>query len=222
MLGRADDDVEILRRLDSILAELPHPHPQELSIRVGVAANEGRWDDVVAATDTTEGLDPFLVVSVRLRRAQALGALGRHDEALAVLDTIDHESPHYLHNLDDIRASIELGRGDPRSAARRLSWYRDHITQDGRRLAVGAHVAALLAVAAQDLGQHEVAAILFGYTSAEQRRLDVEWRPSDRPLAERAIDACRAALGQERFDQLFAQGETTRWSDLPDVDISAP
>lgn len=219
--GRADRDVEILRRLDSILAGLPHPAPYELSIRVGVAANEGRWDDVVAATDSTAGLDPFVVVSVQLRRAQALGALGRHDEARAVLDTIDHESPQYRHGLDEVRASIDLRGGEPRAAAEHLSSYRDHITQDGRRLAVGAHVAALLAVAAQDLGQHEVAAILFGYTSAEQQRLDIELRPSDRPLADRAIDACRTVLGRERFDQLFAQGEHTRWSDLPDVDISA-
>ena len=64
--------------------------------------------------------------------------------------------------------------------------------------------------------------MLFGYADAERRRLGIELRPSDRPLADRAIDACRTALGQERFGRLLEQGGNTGWSDLPDVDPTAP
>ena len=97
----------------------------------------------------------------------------------------------------------------------------DVITRDGRRLAIAMHVASLLAVTAHDLGQHETAAILFGFAAAEQDRLDIVLRLSARPLAERARDACRAALGAARFDELAAQGANTEWRGLPTVDASA-
>jgi len=84
------------------------------------------------------------------------------------------------------------------------------------------HVASLLAVTASDLGQHGTAATLFGFAAAEQDRLDMTLRPSVQPLVERAREACRAALGAARFDELAAQGADTEWSDLPTVDAPPP
>lgn len=91
----------------------------------------------------------------------------------------------------------------------------DRIARDGRRLAVGMHVASLLAVAAHDLEQHETAAVLFGYAVAEQERLDIVLRLSNRPLEERALAECRTALGDDRFEELAAQGADAPWRDLP-------
>ncbi|HEX4982645.1 MAG TPA: hypothetical protein VFV63_13150 [Ilumatobacteraceae bacterium] len=94
------------------------------------------------------------------------------------------------------------------------------ITRDERRLALAMHVASLLAVTAHDLGQHESAAILFGFAAAEQARLDIVLRLSVRPLAERAREACRTVLGAARFDELAAHGAKSEWRGLPTVDAA--
>jgi hypothetical protein len=149
--------------------------------------------------------------------------VGRHDEALAVLATVDPDSYERRRRFADrIHAAIDLRRGEPGVAAERLTVLADEITQDGRRLAAGMHVASLLGVAAHDLGQCEIAAVLFGHAAAERARLDIVLRASDRPLVDAAFAGCRQALGRERYDQLAARGAETEWSDLPGVTIDMP
>lgn len=60
-----------------------------------------------------------------------------------------------------------------------------------------------------------MAAIPFGHSIAEQERLGITLRAFERPVAERAIEACRAVLGDERFDKLAARGAAMDFDDLP-------
>ncbi len=89
------------------------------------------------------------------------------------------------------------------------------ITRDERRLAARDARRVAPRRHRHDLGQHETAATLFGFAAAEQDRLDITLRPSVHPLVE-AREACRAALGAARFDELAAQGANTEWRAPPD------
>jgi predicted ATPase/DNA-binding SARP family transcriptional activator len=222
-VGGLDDGEAVLRRLTEILDELPTPDPARIKIETGVAALAGRWEDVVRIAEAAGDLEPMYESAVRLVWAEALGALGRHEDALAVLAPLDPDAVgYYFYFADLVHAAIDLRRHEPRAAARRLGALADEVGHQTERLAIGMQVAALLAVAAHDLGRHEVAALLFGYAAAEQQRLDITLRASDRPLAAQAIESCRVALGPQRFDELAAEGAGTGWSDLPSVDISEP
>lgn len=219
--GRLDDGPMILQRYEEVAHAIP-ADPTKFKITAGVAACDGRWDDVVAICTGAVDLDPMLDASVCTLHAEALGVLGRHDEALALLSTLEPDSfEKRRFFVDLVNAAIDLRRREPEAAAERLMVLADRIARDGRRLAVGMHVASLLAVAAHDLGQHETAAVLFGYAVAEQERLDIVLRLSNRPLEERALAEGRAALGDDRFEELAAQGADTPWRDLPQPVTSA-
>ena len=221
--GELADGEAILRRLEELLDMMPQPNPVRYKVEAGVAARAGRWADVVDIAETAGDLDPVMDAAVGLLHAEALGALGRFDEALLTLTSLDRDGlGYYARFVDLVHASTDLRRHEPRAAADRLGTMVEDIAGDGRRLAVGAQVAALLGVAAHGLGRHETAAILLGHADAEQRRLDITLRPSDRPLAEQAIEACRTELGAQRFDVLAAQGARTAWHDLPKVQSATP
>ena len=227
-IGELTDGEAILRRLGEILhvtldssptGSTLSGSPTRFKIEAGVAARAGRWDDVVQIAEVGLGHDQVTDTQLRLFQAEALGALGRHDDALTALRPLDPDVLGYLIRFADlVHASIDLRRGDTRSAAARLTAMADEVTRDGRRLAIGVQIASLLAVAAHDLGQHETAAILFGHAAHEQARLDITLRPSDRPLADAALEACRSALGADRFDELAGQGAAMEFHDLPRVD----
>lgn len=157
-----------------------------------------------------------------LLRAEAFAARGNVDEAAAALDQLTAagveiaRDSHWL-----VRASVDLRRRDPLQAAQRLTTLSDEIAQDGRQLAITVQVAALLGVAACDLEQYETAAVLFGHADAEQHRLDIVLRPSDRPLAEHAIETCRTALGVDQYEELAARGAASEWHHLPLIELDA-
>jgi predicted ATPase/DNA-binding SARP family transcriptional activator len=218
--GDLHDGPTLLQRIGEVHDEMLRSDPADTKINAGVAACEGRWDDVVRLTAGADRTSPMADASRHTLRAEALAVLGRHDEALAVLATIDPDTyERHRRYTDRVHASIDLRRREPRPAAERLTALADEIARDGRRLAAGMHVASLLAVAAHDLDQHETAATLFGYAASEQRRLDIVLRPSDRPLAERATAGCQRELGAERYGDLAAQGASSGWHDLPTVKL---
>jgi predicted ATPase/DNA-binding SARP family transcriptional activator len=222
LTGTWDDGDTILRRLDEILALVPEPPQAAVKIQAGVAACAGQWDEVVRLTDNYAQFDEAPRGDLRLLRSEALGALGRTDEALTVIPPLgvdDYAS--YIRDVHMVIAPIDLAREDVAAALHRLTVLGDMISRDGRRLAIAMQVAAFLAVAAHDLEQDETAAILFGFAAGERARLDIVLRPSVRPLVERALDACHAALGGERFDELAEIGAGKEWADLPVV-IAAP
>ena len=187
-----------------------------------MAALAGRWDEVIRLAEHESYLETEIDSRLQLDRAEALGALGHLDEALTAVEGVEPGGGREALRADVVHAAIDLRRDAPRTAAERLTRSADKIERDGRRLAIGMHVAALLAVAAHDLAQDETAAVLFGYAAAEQDRLDIALRPSHRPMAEDAIAGSRAALGPEMFAELAAQGANTEWRDLPAVDLDTP
>jgi hypothetical protein len=216
--GTLENGAAILERLREVLRLLSHPTSTAVKIEAGVAACSGHWDDVVRMTESAIELDEWLS-DLNLLRSEALGALGRYDEALAMVQTPQKDG--YLVDIQRAQlvcAAIDLARGDAGTAIDRLTVVADMITDDERRLAISMHVASLLAVTATQLGQHETAAIMFGFTAAEQVRLGITLRLSNRLLAETASAACRAALGGERFDEIAAEGAATDWRNLPMVD----
>ena len=212
------DGATIHERLDEVLQLLSEPPPTAAKIAAGAAACAGHWDEVMRLTETATGFDKSLT-DIRLLRSEALGALDRYDDALALArQPYEDDYQIDIQRAHLVCATIDLAREDPGAAFERLIMLADMITRDERRLALAMHVASLLAVTASDLGQHGTAATLFGFAAAEQNRLDITLRPSVQPLVERAREACRAALGAARFDELAAQGANTEWSDLPTVD----
>jgi hypothetical protein len=169
-------------------------------------------------TETATGIDKSLT-DLHLLRSEALGALDRYDDALALAgQPYEDDYQTDIQRAHLVCAQIDLARGDPGAAFERLIPLADMITRDERRLALAMHVASLLAVTASDLRQHETAATLFGFAAAERERLDITLRPSVQPLVERALEACRATLGPTGFDELAAEGANTEWRRLPTVE----
>ena len=218
--GILDDGEMLLRRFAEVWAVMLDPPPEQFKIEAGVAAGEGRWDDVVRIARSAHGLDARSEAGLGLLHAEALAALGRLDEARVVLDQLHPNSADSRRSAYLVGASIDLRRGDPGAAVERLE--RVDFGRAARELvfARGVQVTSLLAIAANDLGQPAVAAVLFGYSAVGQERLDIRLRASDRPLAAEAIESCRAELGAQRFDELAAKGASTEWNDLPRVEIS--
>ncbi len=223
LTGSLHDSDTLRERLGEVLDLFSKTPPTAVKIEAGLAACAGEWDQVVLLTENPTGFDESSLSDLHLLRSEALGALGRYDDAIAVLQphqTNDYKT--YIQQAHLVCTPIDLARGDPTAAFDRLATLADMITGDDRRLAIAMHVAALLAVTANDLGQYETAAVLFGFAAAEQDRLHISLRLSHRALAESAFAACRAALGGPRFSDLAAQGANTEWRGLPVVDKHSP
>ena len=77
------DGATIHERLDEVLRLLSEPPPTAVKIAAGAAACAGHWDEVMRLTETATGFDKSLT-DIRLLRSEALGALDRHDDALAL------------------------------------------------------------------------------------------------------------------------------------------
>lgn len=194
-------------------------------IQAAVAAATGQWEEVLRVTQSSANLGEVFAVTGELRvlECEALGALGRPDDAAAALPPLDpNDYPDWVRTVHLVLAPIDLQRGLTLEALARLEIVVDNISRDGRRLALEMHTASLLAIAANDLAQYETAAVLFGFAAAERDRLRIALRPSVRPLDERAIETCRAALGPERFDERARVGAATDWKDLPSVERRHP
>lgn len=220
--GALDDGEVLLQRLAEIRAAVPEQLPEWSKIEAGVAAGEGRWDDVVRIARSARDLDLRIAAAVDVLHAEALAALGRLDEATTVLARVDPNSQEFRQSASLVGALIELRRGEPEAAVEQLGRVAHGRAAHGDSYATGVQIASLLAIAAHALGQHDAAATLFGHSAAGQDRLDIRLRPSYRTLAGEAIESCRAELGPQRFDELADRGARTAWRDLPAVEIGRP
>jgi hypothetical protein len=221
-VGRLDDGEETLSQVEALVEAFPGFAPMVQHLRATVAARAGRWDDVIRIAESADDMSEYVEFHFRISYVEALTALGRLDEARAVLRQVELvPSREHAHFIPYLRASLELARGDPAAAVTVLDDRFAELRRDPRRLSIAVQLTSLLAVAAHRLGQHETAAVLFGYSVAEQERLGVTLRVSDRPPAERAVGECRAALGEDRFDQLATRGAFTDFAALPAVDVAA-
>ncbi len=220
--GRLDDGDAVLQHVEKFIAAFPAHAPSAVYLRATVAARDGRWNDVVRIAETSEQRPEYEEFRVRIALVEALVALGRHDDAEMLLRQIEAVvSTEHVHYVPYLWAALELAQGSPVAAVAALEQRVEDIRRDSRRLLIAVQLTSLLAVAAHDLGQDETAAVLFGYSVAEQRRLDVVLRASDRPRAERAIGECRTTLGEERFDELATRGARAEFADLPAVDTGS-
>ena len=77
------DGATIHERLDEVLRLLSEPPPTAVKIEAGAAACAGHWDEVMRLTETATGFDKSLT-DLHLLRSEALGALDRYDDALAL------------------------------------------------------------------------------------------------------------------------------------------
>jgi hypothetical protein len=185
-----------------------------LKIEAGVAACAGRWEDVLRLTAGLPGHDKMLI-DLYVLRSEALGALGRHAEALALAgepDVNDYWAD--VQRVNVVCAAIELARGDAGRALDRLRVVVRSTADDRRRLALWMHVASLLAVTVDRIGDHDGAAMLFGFAAAERARLGITLRAAHRPLVDATEAACRAGLGATRFDEMAAAGAAAPWQAL--------
>jgi hypothetical protein len=190
-------------------------------VEAGVAASAGHWEDVLRHTADLLGTDKVLI-DLCLLRGEALGALGRHAEALALAgDPGINDYWADIQRVNVVGAAIELACGDATAAVERLRVVARATAGDDRRLALSMHVAALQAVAVQRNGDDDRAAVLFGFAAGERARLGIALRPAHRPLVDDATAACRAQLGDARFDELAGAGAATTWRDLV-ADMALP
>ena len=139
--GTLRDSDAILWRLGEILDLHSETPPVAVKVEAGVAACAGQWDQVVRLTENATGYNDWYLGDVHLLCSEAFGALGRYDDAIAVIEphqTKDY--PTYVQQVDLVLAPIELARGDPAAALARLNTLADVITRDGRRLAIAMHV----------------------------------------------------------------------------------
>ena len=119
--GELADGEAILLRLEQLLDMMPHPNPVTYKVEAGVAARAGRWTDVVDIAETADDLDPVMGAAVGLLHAEALGVLGRFDEALLTLTSLDRDGLSYHATFVDlVHTSTDLRRHEPRAAADRL------------------------------------------------------------------------------------------------------
>ncbi len=169
------------------------------------------------AETAAEETDQSIQLQIGVAHVEALIALGRLDEAEAVLRRIVRDDSTDWDAFVELQSTIDLARGNPSAAATVLSATWDKASHDPRRLASAASLTALVGVSAHELGQHETAAILFGHSAAELERLDIHLRPFDHRLVERAVADCRKQLGDERFAELAEQGAALELRDLPRV-----
>ncbi len=222
LIGEVADNDTMLERLNQTEIESPNPSPRSALIRTAVATRSGRWEEAVDLAEKMVVHEETVRIALKLHHSEALGALGRFDEAIAQIPPLETEEMSAdLQQVHLVLAPVDLARGEVSSALDRLGTLVELIAGDDRRKAMAMHVAALLAIGAEQIGQHENAAILFGFAYAEQDRLDIMLRMSDRARAEHAAVSCREVLGEELFENLAAEGADTPFSDLPSIKINS-
>ncbi|MGI9621821.1 MAG: ATP-binding protein, partial [Acidimicrobiales bacterium] len=224
VLGELAGGEQVLSDLDELEATFGASHPTVIKVRAAVAARAGRWDEAIAVVEGTASsggvgsreesslwghpVDSQHFVALY---GEALGATGRHDEAVELLTTVYMEDWDYHERRRDlVLAGVELSRN---RAAEALRWL-DHagasfaVAEWGVPSQVG--FAALRGAAAQQMGDSALAARLFGFAEARARELSLQLTSSERPIVAEARDACLAVLGQGRFDELLREGASSR------------
>lgn len=198
------------------LPDRPIVRRERVLLEIHVAACAGEWEQVIAVSLEHDGLDEETSTGMLLFRAEALGALGRIDEAIATLDRVDALDPYEdlaQTNSQILRTTAELRRGGAVTARSLMAESGALFSRDSDRVQ-RTWLGALAGVAAHQLGDDETAALLFGHARAIAAEFDVNLRMSERPLVEQATRQCRASLGPDRFDELANLGASSDWAEL--------
>lgn len=195
------------------LPDGPNVRRVRILVEIQAAACTGRWEEVIDASVEHFGLDEDASADMLGFRAEALGALGRTDDAIATLDQLDQlERREDLARTSSqiIRATTELRRGDAATAKSLLAESAASYMRESERMA-GFWFASLAGAAVHRLGEDDAAARLFGYAQALGDEYDIQMRMSERRLVEDAAEECRATLGPDRFDELANVGASLDW-----------
>jgi len=201
------------------LPDGPYVRLQRVIVEIQAAACAGRWEEVIDVSLEHYGLDEETSVDMLSFRAEAFGALGRIDDAIATLDQLDElERRENLarSGSQTTRASSELRRGDAAKAKSLLAESAAAYSRESDRVQ-GLWIASLAGAAAHQLDNDETAALLFGYARTIAEEFDINLRMSQRPLTEHAAQQCRATLGPDRFDELARLGSSSSWSNLVEL-----
>lgn len=215
--GRVTDEAATLRQIDEIVDINPSLSANAVSIRTMVEASGGRWSSVLRIAADADGLEGVDGYPMEHSSAEAFIGLGRYTEATAALERSKLVGTHreVMTYTPIAQACVLVAQGDPAGAVSALEPVTVFVRRDPRHLSIVARVVSMIAVAKHGLGSDETAATLFGHSIAEQERLGTTLRAFERPAAERALDECRSALGDDRFDALAASGASMEFADLP-------
>ena len=208
-----------LPHADSMAADLddlpdrPFVRRQRLLLDIHAAACAGEWEPVIAASLEHYGLDEETSMDMLHFRAEALGALGRLDEAIATLDQIDTLDPFEdlaRTNSQILRATTELRRGDTATALSLLAESAASFSRESDRVQ-RTYLASLAGAAAHQLGEDETAARLFGHGRAicgRVRRQPADVRAPARRAGIRAMPSARSAPTASTNSQTWARRPT--------------
>ncbi len=215
LTGTPRDEAMVVERMNAVQATMAGgPSPALIKVAAGIAACAGRCHEVLRLTDDLSGPDKALNDTTVLR-IEALGSLGRYDEALALSgEPTVNDYWVDVQRVGYFGAAIDLSRGEPAAARDRLDLIARMLADDGRTLAMAMHLAALLAATLHPLGRLDDAARLLGFADSECARLSIGLRRSCQPLVDGAARACRVRLGRTRYDELVAAGAATPWPTL--------
>jgi tetratricopeptide (TPR) repeat protein len=95
------------------------------------------------------------------------------------------------------------------------------LTKQTTSLRLAAIVLQQLAYLADVQGQHERVALVLGKLDALRDEMGAPIAPCDRAKYDRTIETTRAALGEEVFPQVFAEGREMRWQEIPPAPASS-
>ncbi|NPD05623.1 AAA family ATPase [Nocardioides sp. zg-1308] len=169
---------------------------------------------------------PALVAQVLNIRGELTRVAGRDEEARAAYE----EGLQISSDLDDeLYVSVFLSnlsyladhRGDHEEARRlthralRICW------SQGRRL-MAAWTVSQLAGPEHALGRPELGAVLIGAGDEALRVLGARRHPGDVPEHDRVVAAIRAALGDERFEELRSEGARMTLDEALDLVLDRP
>ncbi len=212
-MNSRDSEAEILALIDEG-GELFRPDVARVGRTVfKILAEE--YDEVIASTETLSQLDEYANIMLLLYRMQAQRALGRPEAALEDLKKFKampsaitdgwkgwHEGIAHL-QLGDLETAIERFAA-PGAYNKDLAPAHDR-----------ANVAWFWALIAERRGDHQVAAVLFGFAAAVSEKASVSLLAFDQRLVEESQSVVREALGEGEYRERLERGANTSWEDLP-------
>jgi hypothetical protein len=213
LMNSRESEEEILRLVD--LAEASGTSVHGAVIRTTFRLLAGDYEGVIDFVETHDSVDEWEEVILLIGRSAAERALGRFDEAFESLShphavlrlggdrsAVWHLTMLYL-QIDDVEQAVrEMAAGEPEDPA---------LPNNVRRV----HEAHFWSIVSQRRGNHETTAVLAGFADALGRLSSVRLLSFDWTLVAEARASARRALGDDRYEELRAQGENTSWEDLP-------
>ena len=207
-------EAEIIELVDQAVAEGSGlALPADL-VRIVFKSIAGEYESVIEAVESVDSVSNFdkgLKAGVHL---DALRATGRLEEAMSVLRRAKADLGSFFYMIMGWEAGmLYLLRNDTESATDAFSGMFQGILEGTPfRRVIEARCWSLIA---ERQSQHESAARLAGFTDHLAEIVASYPSAFDSTVIEQSRDVVRAALGTDRYDELFAQGAATPWEELP-------